>query len=370
MSSDPTSTTTSATASTDTSSTECPEKRLRRTNAFEECGDLLDEIEAPATAQNWKGRKVQGQGHHDATQTTTGHPKILPHTQQDGWKEPEMAVVENVHITLDTAGIRSGDLLLFEDGPVLQRGIVKLSVYLWVKNLDNLTVPVTSLADSTMTNANNTTTAAANGGDLSAPATPGKNAFGQRQGQGQGQGQGQQQGQSGRGSERGGGRAKRRESNGRDGRKSKGESADSAPMQVQGVVQAVRATPEKVGGLKNDVSTAGDQISSTTVLEVTEKEVVKEEVAELNAFATAVKERSKHLLPLYVAVPICLPEDSSLLQLQRAVWTGLQGEAVAVALRGVLPSWKGESLTSLLASLFSLICGLQATIHRIHRYFP
>ena len=84
------------------------------------------------------------------------------------------------------------------------------------------------------------------------------------------------------------------------------------------------------------------QISTTAVLEVTEKEVVKKEVAELNAFATAVKERSKHLLPLYVAVPICLPEDSSLLQLQRAVWTGLQGEAVASALRGVLPSWKGE----------------------------
>ena len=351
--SDQTSTSSSSSTTKDTPHIECPEKRLRRTNAFEECGDLLDEIEAPPTTQNWRGRRVQGQGqgHHDITQTSTGHPKILPHPpQQDGWKEPEATVVENVHITLDTAGIRSGDLLLFEDGPVLQRGIVKLSVYLWIKNLETLLTPATSAHESVTASA--TAATASSDSDISAPAAPGKNSSGHRQGQGQGQGQGQ----SGRGSERGGGRSRRRDSNGsngRDGRRSKGEggstsaSGDGAP--VQAAAQSVRTSSEKLGAMKSVVKSdtkidVSGQASTTTVLELVEREVVKEEVAELNAFATAVKERSKHLLPLFVAVPISLPEESSLLQLQKAVWTGLQGEAVALALKGVLPSWKGKYL--------------------------
>ena len=361
--SDQTSTSSSSSSSSSTKdipNIECPEKRLRRTNAFEECGDLLDEIEAPPTTQNWRGRRVQGQGHHDITQTSTGHPKILPHPQQDGWKEPEAAVVENIHITLDTAGIRSGDLLLFEDGPVLQRGMVKLSVYLWIKNLETLLTPATSAHESVT--ATTTAATAPSDSDVTALTAPGKNPSshrqGQRQGQGQGQvqgqGQGQGQGQSGRGSERGGGRSTRRDSNGRDGRRSRGEGGSTSGdgMPVQAAAQSVRTSSEKLSGIKCDAKSdakidASGQASTTTVLEMVEKEVVKEEVAELNAFATAVKERSKHLLPLFVAVPISLPEESSLLQLQKAVWTGLQGEAVALALKGVLPSWKGEFLSSL-----------------------
>ena len=354
-------TSTSSSSSTkDTINIECPEKRLRRTNAFEECGDLLDEIEALPNTQNWRGRRVQGQGqgqgHHDITQTSTGHPKILPHPQQDGWKESDAAVVENIHITLDTAGIRSGDLLLFEDGPVLQRGIVKLSVYLWLKNLESLLTPATSAHESATATA--TAATASSEGDVTATAATGKISSGHRQGQGQGHGQGQGQGQghgqSGRGSERGGGRSRRRDSNGRDGRRSRGEggstSGDGTP--VQAAAQSVRTSSEKLSGTKSDAkidvkSDASGQASTTTSLEMVEKEVVKEEVAVLNAFVTAVKERSKHLLPLFVAVPISLAEESSLLQLQKAVWTGLHGEAVALALKGVLPSWKGECLSSL-----------------------
>jgi hypothetical protein len=77
---------------------------------------------------------------------------------------------------------------------------------------------------------------------------------------------------------------------------------------------------------------------------VDEKE--DEEDDEPNALASALKQRSRHLLPLFVSSPLCLPEESTLLQLQKAILTGLQGEAVGAALRTVYPTWKGEHSSS------------------------
>ena len=38
-------------------------------------------------------------------------------------------------VTVASAGLRTGDLILLEEGPVPQRGRAKLNVYLWVPNL-------------------------------------------------------------------------------------------------------------------------------------------------------------------------------------------------------------------------------------------
>jgi hypothetical protein len=48
---------------------------------------------------------------------------------------------EGVSITLEAAGVRAGDLLLLEEGPISRKGFTKLMVYLWVDDINKLTAP-------------------------------------------------------------------------------------------------------------------------------------------------------------------------------------------------------------------------------------
>jgi hypothetical protein len=50
--------------------------------------------------------------------------------------------------------------------------------------------------------------------------------------------------------------------------------------------------------------------------------------------------RQRHLVPLFVGVPIVLNEECTLMELQKAVMNGLQGESVAMAMRTIVPGWK------------------------------
>lgn len=307
----------------------CEEKRLRRTNAFEECGDLLDETEAAHTAHGWRGNKSHGLAPEAAL---TGGSMKPPGAKGEGWKDRESASEEEVPITLEAAGLRSGDLLLFEDGPLPVGGRAKLMVYLWVKDIAVLNATPTALPLATL---------------------PDQPVNGQKEKVTEAETEHH-------------GSSRRRDGRFRDG---KGKSKPEAPKRAEERVVTTIPAPVPVIALvasapmapvaanvscKQGASNAiNAQASKITPVEPSAEEKEKEKGADavdkkeeeddekLNALASALKQRSRHLLPLFVSSPLCMPEENTLLQLQKAVLTGLQGEAVAAALRTVYPTWKG-----------------------------
>jgi hypothetical protein len=88
-------------------------RRLRRTNAHEECLEVLEE------------REIMSVGNARRNQSSA-----VSSINKDG-----------VNITLEAAGVRAGDLLLLEDGPLSRKGFTKLMVYLWVDDINKLTAP-------------------------------------------------------------------------------------------------------------------------------------------------------------------------------------------------------------------------------------
>jgi hypothetical protein len=315
----------------------CEEKRLRRTNAFEECGDLLDETEAAHAAHGWRGKKSHGPVPEAAQ---TGGSSTKPSgAKGEGWKDRESnpsASEEELPITLEAAGLRSGDLLLFEDGPLPVGGRAKLMVYLWVKDVAMLNATPTALSPA---------------------ALPDQPVNGQKEKEKAREAEAEPQGSS----RRRDGRFRDGKAKGKPDAPKKAEERAATIVPVPAVVLLAPVTLETVTTSRKQSApkTVNTQATKTAQAEpsVDEKEKAKvkeaavdekedEEDDEPNALASALKQRSRHLLPLFVSSPLCLPEESTLLQLQKAILTGLQGEAVGAALRTVYPTWKGEHSSS------------------------
>ena len=318
------------------------EKRLRRTNAFEECGDLLDETEAAHTAHGWRGKKAHGQT-PEAAQAGSIATKLSA-TKGEGWKDRESAPSapeEELPITLEAAGLRSGDLLLFEDGPLPVGGRAKFMVYLWVKDIALLSSSPAAPSPSA--------------------ALPDQAANGQKEKEKEREKAKEAQTEPS-------GPSRRRDGRFRDGKaKGKQDPPKRAEERAAPAVPAPAPVPSAAAALesatanrKQNTSTSlNAQANKITQVEPSAEEKVKEkekgavdekekedekeeEEEEPNALAVALRQRSRHLLPLFVSSPLCMPEESTLLQLQKAILTGLQGEAVGAALRAVYPTWKGE----------------------------
>ena len=102
------------------------------------------------------------------------------------------------------------------------------------------------------------------------------------------------------------------------------------------------------------------------------KEVEKEvEKDELNPFERALQHRNKHLLPLFVSLPLQLHEECSLQDLQKVLFESIKGESVCQAIKTVLPSWKGTCVltyTYYFLALFLLLF-LHYLVHSLSHTF-
>jgi hypothetical protein len=115
-------TTSSATTVTVTESRVIP-RRLRRTNGFEECGEVIEEM-----AQRTQG----GGGAKKATSATSKQeaPAANGSAAVDATTSnvPEGGDVDLVPVTVDDVGLQNNDLVLLEEGSLPKRGMMRFKV--------------------------------------------------------------------------------------------------------------------------------------------------------------------------------------------------------------------------------------------------
>ena len=282
-------------------------------------------------------------------------------------------------ITVEGAGLRGGDLLLLEEGPLPLKGMTKLTVYLWLKNLSSLVIAADSDSNKDITAADPVPSpplSALQHTERSLSSEPVHDVKHEKCRKNQKQdvppspskhGQGGEQssvssitsdGQTARGKNV----VHRQTKNKRAAVAINKENAKSVSQQTAAAhadVTMILSSP--VLTLVNNSDLIADRGSDNTKnasaenapqnntdlgntqieIEKMETKIEEQKLKQLNPLELALLNRSKHLLPLFVSLPIQLPEESSLLDLQSRVYEALQGVSVGAALKTVMPSWAG-----------------------------
>ena len=380
------------------------EWRLRRTNAFEECGDLLDEVEASSNShghvhgQGMKGRRVlpgEDSKYAGTADGSSSRATTLSNGTVSGVKSKniwDLKAAENKGggsggsgggeelITVEGAGVRGGDLLLLEQGPLPVKGMTKLSVYLWLEDLSVLSVPVTVGADGNTldlpvhSNSSTPLSAVPSSAPLQSPSPShqitretSKDRDGTYRQQKQSKALSEKEKKKGKQNKEKEETEKKKDKEEKKG-KEKEEKKKITSQHAATVLASTILTPSALPVPAASITICNTDVHATNSVsdilkeasseddrkDSHEKEIIEPEVMvvmpneqdkrsqkQLNPLELALAKRSKHLFPLFVSLPIQLSEESSLLDLQRSVYQALQGESVCAAIKSVMPCWTG-----------------------------